>query len=154
MKRSLKRLRFYLSWPGLALYFRRRPRARVAILDENGRVLLVQGQWKAWYGDDGWGLPGGGLDPGEEPAGGAARELSEELGLKVAASDLKLLARERIRDHGISYEAYLFMLPLKGRAAPDVQPGELVTLAWCAPEDLARYRLKADIKRVRQLLNI
>jgi 8-oxo-dGTP pyrophosphatase MutT (NUDIX family) len=35
-----------------------------------------------------WALPGGRLDPGEEAVGGARRELHEEVGLDIAATDV------------------------------------------------------------------
>ncbi|MFZ9394955.1 MAG: NUDIX domain-containing protein [Erythrobacter sp.] len=49
----------------------------VVITDLDGAVLLLRHS----YGPDHWGLPGGGLGRGEDPAGAAQRELSEELGL-------------------------------------------------------------------------
>ena len=58
--------------------------ARVLLVDGLDRVLLLHGCDPA---DDGaghwWFTPGGGLDPGEEPAQAAARELAEETGLVV-----------------------------------------------------------------------
>jgi 8-oxo-dGTP pyrophosphatase MutT (NUDIX family)/GNAT superfamily N-acetyltransferase len=54
--------------------------AGVIVLDDAGRVLLQR------RGDDGsWGIPGGGLEPGESLEQAAARELMEETGL-VAGS--------------------------------------------------------------------
>ncbi|MGN6792397.1 MAG: NUDIX hydrolase [Streptosporangiaceae bacterium] len=56
-----------------------RPAGRVVLLDPDDRVLLMR------Y-DDGppngvhWSTPGGGLNPGEDFAAGAARELAEETG--------------------------------------------------------------------------
>ncbi|WP_406195841.1 NUDIX domain-containing protein [Kitasatospora sp. NBC_01560] len=52
--------------------------AVAVVLDDQGRVLLAQ------RADDGrWALPGGILEPGEQPADGAARECLEETGVEV-----------------------------------------------------------------------
>ena len=51
--------------------------AQVAIV-QRGRVLL---QFRPW--PPGWELPGGHVDPGEEPAVTAAREVTEETGYVV-----------------------------------------------------------------------
>jgi 8-oxo-dGTP pyrophosphatase MutT (NUDIX family) len=42
-------------------------------------VLLV----RHTYGSRSWDIPGGGLKPGEDPAGCARREMAEELGLDI-----------------------------------------------------------------------
>ncbi|MFB7475969.1 NUDIX domain-containing protein [Kitasatospora sp. NPDC056184] len=53
------------------------------VLDDDGRVLLVQRV------DDGcWAPPGGILDPGEQPADGAARECLEETGVVAVPEQL------------------------------------------------------------------
>lgn len=63
--------------------------ARVLLLDARSRVLLFHGCDPADdSAGDWWFTPGGGLDDGETPAQGAARELAEETGLVVAPSDL------------------------------------------------------------------
>jgi 8-oxo-dGTP pyrophosphatase MutT (NUDIX family) len=60
-----------------------RPAARVLLIDEADRVLLFHGFDPAEPGDGYWFTPGGGLEPDESPAEGAARELFEETGLRV-----------------------------------------------------------------------
>jgi 8-oxo-dGTP pyrophosphatase MutT (NUDIX family) len=63
--------------------------ARVVLVDARDRVLLLR--WTdpsrpdrgAW-----WITPGGGLDPGEDYAVGALRELFEETGLQLTPGDL------------------------------------------------------------------
>ena len=47
--------------------------ARVAVFDDQGRVLLVKASYIS-----GWQLPGGGVDKGETLRGAALRELREE----------------------------------------------------------------------------
>ncbi|MGI5488051.1 NUDIX hydrolase [Microtetraspora malaysiensis] len=57
-----------------------RDAARVIILDEANRILLM------CYGEDDevyWGTPGGALEPGETHVQAAVRELSEELGIEA-----------------------------------------------------------------------
>src|SRR5579864_9500024 len=54
------------------------PGAAAVVLNERGEVLLQH------RSDDGrWGLPGGALEPGEEPAETVVREVWEETGLHV-----------------------------------------------------------------------
>ncbi|MFF0155614.1 NUDIX hydrolase [Micromonospora sp. NPDC005203] len=62
--------------------------ARVLLVDAAGRVLLFEGFDPARPGHRYWFTPGGGLDPGEAPAVGAARELAEETGLRLDPVEL------------------------------------------------------------------
>lgn len=54
------------------------PSVGAVVFDDRGRVLLQQAR------DDGfWYVPGGAVDPGEEPADAIVREMEEETGLIV-----------------------------------------------------------------------
>ncbi|WP_067803837.1 NUDIX hydrolase [Actinomadura formosensis] len=59
-----------------------RPAAGVAAVDGDGRVLLI---WRHRFitGQWGWEIPGGRVEPGEDPAEAAARELIEETGYRA-----------------------------------------------------------------------
>lgn len=63
--------------------------ARVVLVDESGRTLLLRGGDPARPGLRWWFTPGGGLNAGEAPAEGAARELFEETGLRVDPAALR-----------------------------------------------------------------
>jgi 8-oxo-dGTP pyrophosphatase MutT (NUDIX family) len=73
--------------------------ARVLLLDARGRVLLFHGCDPADESAGSWWFtPGGGLDPGETAAEGAARELAEETGLRVAPAELGSSVHERVTE--------------------------------------------------------
>lgn len=56
--------------------------AMIALVDDRSRVLLM---WRHRFVQDRWGweLPGGVIEPGEDPAVTAARELAEETGYEA-----------------------------------------------------------------------
>ena len=71
---------------------RREPRsfACVILVDPEGRVLLQERDGNAPIDPDTWGMPGGHLEPGEQPETGAYRELREETGLRLSPGTLTL----------------------------------------------------------------
>ncbi|MEU2611795.1 NUDIX hydrolase [Micromonospora sp. NPDC007271] len=71
----------------MSVYTPRRA-ARVLLVDASDRVLLFAGTDPGRPGHAYWFTPGGGLHAGESPAEGAARELAEETGLRVAPAEL------------------------------------------------------------------
>jgi len=59
--------------------------AAYCIIVEDGKVLLSH--WNE-NGNSGWTLPGGGLDPYEDPADAAVREVFEETGYRAELGEL------------------------------------------------------------------
>ncbi|MGN6577537.1 MAG: NUDIX domain-containing protein [Nocardioides sp.] len=60
---------------------RLRPAVRVLLADPADRVLMMR--WAFPAGGGVWGLPGGGIEPGETHADAVRRELLEEVGLDL-----------------------------------------------------------------------
>jgi 8-oxo-dGTP diphosphatase len=71
---------------------RTRTRTRVsvyALVTENGRLLLTRlSESSAIFAPGLWHLPGGGIDPGEQPVEALGRELREETGLELTTARL------------------------------------------------------------------
>lgn len=59
--------------------------AAYGIVIDGDRILLAH--WRE-HGHSGWTLPGGGIDPGEDPADAAVREIFEETGYTAELDDL------------------------------------------------------------------
>jgi 8-oxo-dGTP pyrophosphatase MutT (NUDIX family) len=100
------------------------------VFDGEGRVLLVE---HAFRTDFPWGLPGGWIEPGEDPGRTVARELKEELGLDVEVGALVhggLVDRVRTSTHpvhiGLAYECDL-------RNGSDRLSMEVLGFRWVDP---------------------
>ncbi|MDH6133561.1 8-oxo-dGTP pyrophosphatase MutT (NUDIX family) [Kitasatospora sp. MAA4] len=78
---------------GNARQARKRVAADVILRDPQGRVLIVNPTYK-----EGWDLPGGMAEANEPPDEAAARELREELGLRVELRGL--LVVDWVSPHG------------------------------------------------------
>lgn len=62
--------------------------AGVLLVDRAGRLLMQERDEHPVIDPERWGVPGGHLEPGEDPALGAARELEEETGVVLAPTAL------------------------------------------------------------------
>jgi 8-oxo-dGTP diphosphatase len=107
--------------------------AYAVITDNQGRMLLPH--WSE-YGHSGWTMPGGGLDPGEDPADAAVREVLEETGYHVELDGLL----------GVDS----FVIPAAERGRPSERPvqalrivyrahitgGSTDDVAWHPPEEI------------------
>ncbi len=65
-----------------------REAARVILLDEDDRVLLIRGHDVDQPDRSWWFTVGGGIDDGEDPLSAAVREVREETGIVLEASDV------------------------------------------------------------------
>lgn len=74
-----------------------RPNVGIALFDARGKVWI--GRRRGFRGDYAWQMPQGGIDPGEDPAAAAVRELGEEIG--VAPGHVEPLG---VLDRWITYD--------------------------------------------------
>lgn len=125
----------------------RRVAGRVLLIDDAGRVLLIESNVDVGAEATHWITPGGGTDPGETPAQAATREVYEELGVRV---DLPSDAvpdhtdRERFTFNGGTYDQtnhyFLVQLPpgtsVAARGANDIERSVLVGERWWTVAEL------------------
>lgn len=83
------------------------------LMNFNGEVLLLRHS----YGPEVWGLPGGGLAPGEAPEACVRREVQEELGITLGAVEAFATLEEVLS--GSPHTAYLFAATINAQPAPD-----------------------------------
>lgn len=123
----------------------RRLASAAVIRDEQGRVLLVEPNYK-----DGWTLPGGTTETGEDPRTGCFREVLEEVGLQLPEGRLLLVA------HGVNQgmwgDSVSFLYDggqIPNNTTITVQEEELLGYAWVLPEDLDGYLPQRVADRIR-----
>jgi 8-oxo-dGTP diphosphatase len=109
------------------------PAACAVVVNDSGRVLLGR---RADTGK--WSLPAGGIDPGEQPAEAAIREVYEETGVHIAVERLAGVAlREVTYPHGdvCQFLTVWFRCAAIGGHAV-VNDEESLAVGWYRPEDL------------------
>ncbi|ADG78537.1 NUDIX hydrolase OS=Tsukamurella paurometabola (strain ATCC 8368 / DSM / CCUG 35730 / CIP 100753/ JCM 10117 / KCTC 9821 / NBRC 16120 / NCIMB 702349 / NCTC 13040) OX=521096 GN=Tpau_1924 PE=3 SV=1 [Tsukamurella paurometabola] len=124
----------------------RRVSARVILVDRDGAVLLVHGHDPRNTGDRFWFTPGGGVEPGEELAAAALREVREETGLELSPGSLlgPLYRREAVFafDGDVMDSDEYFFAATVDRFDPrpagltDVELHTIDEMRWCQPDDV------------------
>ncbi|MFD0523991.1 NUDIX hydrolase [Paractinoplanes durhamensis] len=109
------------------------PGAGAVVRDDEGRILLMR------RGDDGrWGLPAGMIEPGEQPADAALREVFEETGIVAEIERLGGVGtHETVYPNGdhCSYLTVWFRCrAVGGEARPDGD--ESLEVGWFFPDAL------------------
>jgi 8-oxo-dGTP diphosphatase len=129
------------------------PGAVGVIVNEQGQILLQH------RSDNGkWGLPGGAIDPGEEPADAVIREIKEETGLDVIPE--RIVGVYSGPDYQITYpngdEAVIISIcfacrPFPGQE-PQVNDDESLDVRYFAPDALPSNMDARNIQRIQQAL--
>ncbi|WP_377272457.1 NUDIX domain-containing protein [Peterkaempfera sp. SMS 1(5)a] len=129
------------------------------ITDASDRLLIVKPTYRTR-----WSLPGGTVDPGEDPAQCVVREVAEETGLTVT---LVRLAAVHWTEHVDGRESGV--RPTSGHpglqfvfdcgSVPDgtevrLPPDELEDFRWCTPEEAYRLLSPGSVRRLRAALAV
>lgn len=125
--------------------------AAVALIDEDGRVLLQQrpsGKTMAGL----WEFPGGKVEPGETPEQAVIREMQEELAIDITQACLAPLT---FASH--AYADFHLLMPLfvcrRWHGRPQGQEGQ--NLKWVRPMRLADFPMPpADMPLVAMLRDL
>jgi 8-oxo-dGTP pyrophosphatase MutT (NUDIX family) len=123
--------------------------ASVLLVDPDGALLLQLREPDARMDPDRWGLPGGHVEPGEDPADAARRELREETGLEVRGA-LRLYLHQNfpaLLRPGTRIDWHVFYGATAGRQE-DVVLGEGAALRFVAPAEAAGLPFASRVDRV------
>ena len=109
------------------------PSASAVVVDDGGRVLLGR---RADTGK--WSLPAGAIDPGEQPADAAVREVYEETGVHIAVERLAGVALFEVTyPHGDACQFLTVWFRCKATGGHAVVNDEESTaVGWYSPEEL------------------
>ncbi len=122
-----------------------------ALVDADNRVLIAQrpeGKQLAGL----WEFPGGKLHPGERPEDALARELEEELGVRVCAPCLAPLT---FASH--AYDDFHLLMPLYvcRKWEGFISPMEGQAVKWARARDLRNYPMPpADAPLIGPLIDL
>jgi 8-oxo-dGTP diphosphatase len=156
LKRLARRLHLLqlAAW-GYELYrLIRRPHTHGALVAiwQNNQVLMVQTSYRTGYG-----LPGGGLQPGESARNAAVRELNEELGLAIESSLLQEPWTITEQQRGGRNTVTIFALPMEQVAcAPEtrcthpaftIDQLEIISTAWMSRDIALKQHLPGHLRQ-------
>ncbi|MEV5572910.1 NUDIX domain-containing protein [Spirillospora sp. NPDC052269] len=115
----------------------------IALAD--GRMLLVRLADTSPIFEPGlWHLPGGGIDPGEQPVEALAREFREETGLELAAARLLDARTYGVQRGGMNWNltALFYAVTLKAAEPPVAElDGTTDAAVWIPVADLQSSKL-------------
>ena len=119
------------------------------IVRRDGRILIAQRRENAMLGGM-WEFPGGGQEAGETLEQCVARELQEELGIRVRVGPHFLTVAHAFSHFTMDLHAYWVRID-SGRP----RPLHCADLVWVAPRDIAAYPLpRADQHILARLLKV
>jgi 8-oxo-dGTP diphosphatase len=121
---------------------------KVAILDGEGRCLLLKRSQSSKGNPGKWELPGGKVDPGEDFDKALVREVIEETGLSVALEHVFGSAERELPHRKIAYLIMEGRLK-SGRVSLSEEHDDFI---WVDPEELPKMDLLEQLKEFARIL--
>ena len=115
------------------------PVAAVALLDEDGRILLQRRRLGGRHGGL-WEFPGGKVEPGETPEEALSREIREEIGIELGVVRAGLFASDPEPDATLREPFVILLYVCRAwRGEPRALAGEEV--AWFHLEEMEKLAM-------------
>jgi mutator protein MutT len=105
-------------------------------LVRDGRVLLVHRSPNRHAYPDVWDLPGGHIDPGETELAALAREMHEELGVRITTASAVHLCRLEAGRGQDSVRISAWLVGEWEGTPTNMAPEEHDEIRWCRPEEV------------------
>jgi 8-oxo-dGTP pyrophosphatase MutT (NUDIX family) len=111
------------------------PQPSVGVVVRRGGDFLMIRQYRFIVREHVWAIPSGGVEPGEEPAAAAAREMEEETGYRASGPLRHLLGYYPSYGCGNQrFELFLADNPVRVNETPD--PQEVMGTRWFSKREL------------------
>lgn len=128
--------------------------AAYAIVVDAGKLLLAH---LNEYGMQGWTLPGGGIEAGEDPADAAVREVWEETGYDVELDDLlgiDSIVATRVDGRDQHNLRIIYRAHVVGGHLTDEADGSTDEAAWVPLDDVASIKRVSLVDAGRRLAGL
>ncbi|MBI4175697.1 MAG: NUDIX domain-containing protein [Candidatus Aenigmarchaeota archaeon] len=80
-----------------------------AFIVKDGKLLLIRRRWDDVHKPDKWDIPGGRLEPGEDPFEGLKREVKEEINMDGLETLMPIEIKHFTRDDGQKITMIIFL---------------------------------------------